>query len=227
MQIAIRIAIILIALLLVRLIRKRIKRLIFILILLLIAFWIYWIFNPSGAARLRYNLKTLPQRINSIVSNQSFLDYDKYKASIKDKANITISNIWDTIDNTIDNIKNPIVEFSKDNEFDSTTNDSTEKERSDTNSKEFEETKTNTTSKTFSIFPTFKNKNTSSTANITSSTNKPQNTNKPENSTSNVLNTINDYIDKNLTGNNQILVTVEYSEWESKPQKIIMETIKQ
>ena len=83
MQVVVWIVIILLALLLIWLLRKWIKRLIFIAILLCLAFFIYGLFNPSGASRLWYNIRTFPQRITSwISSNKEFLDYDTYKLDI-------------------------------------------------------------------------------------------------------------------------------------------------
>ena len=82
MQTIVWIVIILIAVLLIWCLRKWIKRLIFILIFLILAFFIYWIFSPSWASRLWYNVKTFPKRVNSWVSNQKFLDYDTYRLDI-------------------------------------------------------------------------------------------------------------------------------------------------
>ena len=82
MQVVVRIVIILVAILLIWLLRKWIKRLIFIVILLILAFFIYGLFNPSGASRLWYNVRTFPQRVSSWISNNSFMDYDSYRLDI-------------------------------------------------------------------------------------------------------------------------------------------------
>ncbi|MDR0860731.1 MAG: hypothetical protein LBO09_07335 [Candidatus Peribacteria bacterium] len=60
-----RIIIIAVVIVLLLLLRKYLKRLIFIIILLGLAFFIYGLFSPSGASRLRYGVKTFPQRMAS------------------------------------------------------------------------------------------------------------------------------------------------------------------
>lgn len=209
MQIAIRIAIILIALILIWLIRKRIKRLIFILLLLLIAFWIYWGFSPSWAARLWYNIRTFPARINGWVFNQDFLNYDKYKENIKDKTDDTLSSIWDFIDDSINTNNNSEIYIEGNQNNEKIENEVTKNNESE----DFNKTDESKPSKTFSIFPTFKNKLKNENSTSKSSWN-------TENS---VINSINKYIEKNLTDTNKIVVTVEYSE-DNTPKKIILET---
>lgn len=58
--------------------RRTLKRLIFILVLLAIAFFIYGLITPSGAAELRYNMKTFPQRMASWIGGAAYVPYAEY-----------------------------------------------------------------------------------------------------------------------------------------------------
>ncbi|MDR2541502.1 MAG: hypothetical protein LBD11_07260 [Candidatus Peribacteria bacterium] len=70
-----RIIIIAVGLVLVLFLKKYIKRLIFIVVLLGLAFFIYGLFSPSGASRLRYGVKTFPQRVASFFGGEVVLPY--------------------------------------------------------------------------------------------------------------------------------------------------------
>jgi len=71
-----RFLIILVVFLVLFLLRKFIKRLVFILVLLGVAFFIYGLFSPSGAAKLRYMVKTFPQEMASLFGGEAVLPYD-------------------------------------------------------------------------------------------------------------------------------------------------------
>ena len=101
MEVVIWIIIILIAVFLIWILRKWIKRIIFIVILLWLAFFIYWLFSPSGASRLWYNVRTFPQRVISwISSTKDFIDYDSYK--------LDISSVWAKDDEDLNNEVNSV-----------------------------------------------------------------------------------------------------------------------
>ncbi|MDR2416405.1 MAG: hypothetical protein LBD75_07610 [Candidatus Peribacteria bacterium] len=52
---------------------------IFILILLGITFFIYGLFSPSGAGKLRYYVKTFPQKVASLFGGDPYLSYDEFQ----------------------------------------------------------------------------------------------------------------------------------------------------
>ncbi len=66
-------------LLILYLFRNVIKRIIFFIILLAMAFFIYGLFSPSGADRLRYNIKNIPNMVASFFGGDDFISYDEYR----------------------------------------------------------------------------------------------------------------------------------------------------
>lgn len=216
MQVVIRIIIILVAIFLIRLLKKWIKRIIFILILLVLAFFIYWIFSPSWAARLRYNVRTFPSRVTSWISSQSFLDYDSYKLSLP--------SVWDKIDLNIGDEDSQDIENSdidENVEIGVKTDQETiniDEEKS--NSKDEEsETDSSETIKSFpkSVdfveLPTVEHKTQSKNDNVVTWYSK-----------SDILRIITKYIEDNLDDNTDILVNVEYDSETKDTQKITLQT---
>lgn len=216
MQVVIRIIIILVAIFLIRLLKKWIKRIIFILILLVLAFFIYWIFSPSWAARLRYNVRTFPSRVTSWISSQSFLDYDSYKLSLP--------SVWDKIDLNIGDEDSQDIENSdidENVEIEVKTDQETiniDEEKS--NSKD-EESETDS-AETIKSFP-------KSVDFVELSTVEHKTQSKNDNvvtwySKSDILRIITKYIEDNLDDNTDILVNVEYDSETKDTQKITLQT---
>lgn len=212
MQIIIWIIIILLVIFLIWLLRKWIRRIIFILILLALAFLIYWIFNPSWAARLWYNVRTFPQRITSwISSGKEFLDYDNYK--------LNIPSIWDKIDLKDDEIEKINLDEEIDNlETTKKKNDDKITTNIENNDKiEGQKIKTFPNSIQFIKIPKIEDsydpKAESQDFWILTWYSK-----------SDLFWVINNYLEKNLDDNTDILVTVKYEEYDTDPQKIILQT---
>ena len=65
-----RVIIIVVILLVLVLLRKFIKRLIFLIVLLAVTFFIYGLFSPSGASKLRDKLTNFPQWLASSLSGE-------------------------------------------------------------------------------------------------------------------------------------------------------------
>ena len=216
MQVVIRIIIILVAIFLIRLLKKWIKRIIFILILLVLAFFIYWIFSPSWAARLRYNVRTFPSRVTSWISSQSFLDYDSYKLSLPSVWDKIDLNIGDEDSQDIENSdidENVEIEVKTDQE---TINIDEEKgnskdEESETDSAET--IKSFPKSVDFVELPTVEHKTQSKNDNVVTWYSK-----------SGILRIITKYIEDNLDDNTDILVNVEYDSETKDTQKITLQT---
>jgi hypothetical protein len=62
--------------------RKFVKRLIFIIVLLGITFFIYGLFNPSGAGKIRYYVQTFPQKIASFLGGEPYLSYKEFQLTL-------------------------------------------------------------------------------------------------------------------------------------------------
>ena len=208
MNVFIWIVIIIIAILLFWILRKWIKRLIFIAILLCLAFFIYWLFSPSGASRLRYNVRTFPDRIQSWFSNKSFLDYDSYK--------LKLPLVWSDWDENADESENLKIEKSesvgKDEISQQEDANELEKnvEKSDSEEKSI---------KSFSSISSIKFVNLDKKLDSISHSGN----NLSWYSKSELLWIIGNYIEKNLKDDNEIVVTVEYVD-ESDLDKIILKT---
>ena len=216
MQVVIRIIIILVAIFLIRLLKKWIKRIIFILILLVLAFFIYWIFSPSWAARLRYNVRTFPSRVTSWISSQSFLDYDSYKLSLP--------SVWDKIDLNIGDEDSQDIENSdidENVEIEVKTDQETiniDEEKSNSKDEESETDSAETIksfpkSVDFVELPTVEHKTQSKNDNVVTWYSK-----------SDILRIITKYIEDNLDDNTDILVNVEYDSETKDTQKITLQT---
>lgn len=210
MQVMIWIIIIVITILIIRLLRRWIKRLIFIAILLILAFFIYWIFSPSGAGKLWYNIRTFPQRITSWISDKNFLDYESYKSSL--------SEIWDNIKSNLTD--DDIIEDSDekaDEENNLEPEDNSEKWKIETSTDNNGSENNNQPIKRFpkiTKFPDFpKSLNVKKTNTVVTWYSK-----------SDVLWIINWYIENNLDDDTDILVTVEYEDDYNDPEKIILQT---
>lgn len=182
------------------------------------AFFIYGIFSPSWAARLRYNVRTFPSRVTSWISNQSFLDYDSYKLSMP--------SIWDKIELNIgdeNSEDSEILDIDEKTEIDvNSEQENLDIKEEDINSKDKElETDVDEADKikafpksiNFIELPGIKGKSKSETDNILTWYSK-----------SDLLRIINKYIEKNLDDDTDILVTVEYDDETKDPQKIILQT---
>lgn len=189
------------------------------MILLVLAFFIYWIFSPSWAARLWYNVRTFPQRVTSWISSGSeFLDYDSYK--------LDVSDIWDKIWDKIGlGDDNKVEDLSSEDEIEVNT---TEVNSEDTDEKieETENQDVTTEKKSIKKFP-------KSVKFIEIPDLKVDD--KQENKTeiardltwyskSDLLWVINKYVERNLDDDTNILVTVEYEDDSSDPQKIVLQT---
>ena len=165
---------------------------------MVLAFFIYWIFNPSGASRLWYNVRTFPQRVTSWISDKTtFLDYDSYK--------LNLSDVWAKIkgDEDTSSVRDTDIEV-EDN-----TKKSEEKKEDKTEDK---------TIQSFSgLAPQF--------VEVQQPTKKLDSKNNPEwYSKSDLVGIIGNYVEKNLDDDTDILVTVEYTKDVSNPDKIILET---
>lgn len=212
MEILIWIIIIIVSILLIRFLRRWIKRLIFIAILLVLAFFIYWIFSPSWAGKLWYNIRTLPQRITSRVSDQNFMDYENYKLNLSKELDDIIS---DTSEN--ENEENLNDENDTIDEYKKSDSEENLDKKSDETSDDDNSLDDKPTIKAFPVIKKFPD--------IT----KPIKKNNSNGviswySKSDVLWIINWYIEKNLDDDTDILVTVEYEEDYNDPQKITLQT---
>ena len=213
-----------------RLLRRWIRRLIFILILFILAFLIYWIFNPSWAGRLWYNIRTFPTRIASwISSGTEFLDYDNYKLNIPsvwEKLDIWYSNddleILDNDDNELENdLENDIQPT--ENQSLENNNENTETRNRDSQTDKTPTIKAFPKSIKFIKMPWLNEKD--------KNENDEHEDEKQEDdelltwySKTDLLWIINKYIEKNLDDDTDILVTVEYEDENSSPNKIILNT---
>ena len=172
---------------------------IFIAILLVLAFFIYGIFNPSGASRLWYNVRTFPQRVTSWISDKKeFLDYDSYK--------LNLSDVWAKIkwEEDTSSVRNSDVEVKED------TQKSEEKK---------EEKSEEKTIQSFSgLEPQF--------VEVQQPTKKPISKDTVDNwySKTDLIWIVGKYIENNLDDDTDILVTVQYTKDASDPDKIILET---
>ncbi len=208
MQILIWVIIIIVAIFLIRLLRRWIKRLIFIAILLVLAFFIYWIFNPSWAGKLWYNIRTLPQRITSKISNQNFINYEEYKSNL--------SEIWDKIKlNTNGDEPNKISNNKEDTELQNN-NENDNNKKNETTTDESKHSDNENTLQTFPEMIKFSN-----LINFVENDNNNVNTWYKK---SDLLWIINSYIQNHLNDNTDILVTIEYEDDYNDPQKIILQT---
>ena len=182
------------------------------------AFFIYGIFSPSWAARLRYNVRTFPSRVTSWISSQSFLDYDSYKLSMP--------SIWDKIELNIgdENLENSeILDIDEKTEIDvNSEQENLDIKEEDINPKdkeleidvdEADKIKSFPKSINFIELPSIKGKSKSETDNVLTWYSK-----------SDLLKIINKYIEDNLDDDTDILVGVEYDEETKDPQKIILQT---
>lgn len=168
---------------------------------------IYGFISPSWAARLWYNLRTFPDRVSSRLSQQEFLDYDSYKEWKK--------LIWLDEDENTSN--------SSDVEKGESDTDNSDKIDSDLDSKQDSKNDIVDVDSTSSSSNTSSDSQTSNFLN-TSDTEKSQE--KPTlsgYSKSDLLWVIWNYIQNNLDDNNDILVTIEYSD-DNDPEKIILKT---
>lgn len=224
MQVVIWIVIILVAIFLIWLLKRWIKRLIFILILLALAFFIYWIFSPSWAARLWYNVRTFPQRVASWISSGSeFLDYDSYK--------LDVSSIWDKIwdkiglwdeEAEIEDLDSSTEISDKSETIEVDTKIDREKQEIKSEEYKNEETSQDEGIQTIKSFP--KSVDFVEVPNIGKETRSENFWPFEWRSKVDLLWIINKYIEKNLDDDTDILVTVEYEEGNKNPQKIILQT---
>ena len=182
------------------------------------AFFIYWIFSPSWAARLRYNVRTFPSRVTSWISSQSFLDYDSYKLSLP--------SVWDKIDlnigdensediqisDTDENIENDVKVKQEDVGFEEE-NDNLKIEEVGADSDKAEVIKSFPKSVNFVELPNTEHKPEQKNGNVLTWYSK-----------SDLLRIINKYVEDNLDDDTNILVTVEYDSETKDPQKIILQT---
>ena len=166
------------------------------------AFFIYGIFNPSGASRLWYNVRTFPQRVTSWISDKKeFLDYDSYK--------LNLSDVWAKI---------------KWNEETTSVRNSDVKEEGnvqksdDKKENKAEERVEEKTIQSFSgLAPQF--------VEVQQIETKSEWKDKSEwYSKSDLIWIIGNYVEKNLDDDTDILVTVEYTKDVWSPNKIILET---
>lgn len=204
MQVVARIVIILVAILLIWLLRKWIKRLVFIIILLALAFFIYGIFNPSGASRLWYNVRTFPQRIYSWISDKAFINYDAYRLDIS-----SVWAVWEEENNEtdIDRVRN-VTSSSRDASTRVTPNKKWNKENSwDNTIQSFANLEPTITGLSWLKNPIL-DKNEIVTWY----------------SKTDVLGIIGKYIESNLDDDTDILVTVEYEDDYNNPNKIVLQT---
>ena len=217
MQIIIWIVIAFLVVFLIWLLRRWIRRIVFILILLGIAFFIYWVFNPSWASRLWYNVRTFPQRLTSWFSDQTFLDYDNYKidmSSIWDKIDVDFSDEGDTEDlnDKIDkDLDKNIVNDKKYNKK----NDDESVKKSDSKSR---------SSTTIKPFP-----NTIKFVKMPELISRDVNYDKDAPiltwySKSDLMWIVSRYIETNLDADTNIFVTIEYEDSSLKPDRIILKT---
>ena len=164
---------------------------------MVLAFFIYGIFNPSGASRLWYNVRTFPQRVTSWISDKKeFLDYDSYK--------LNLSDVWAKIkwNEETTSVRNPDVKEEE--------NVQKSDDKKDNNTEE-------KTIQSFSgLAPQF--------VEVQQPANKPASKDTVWYSKTDLVWIIGKYVEKNLNDDTDILVTVEYTKDVSNPDKIILET---
>ena len=227
MQVLIRVVIVILAVFLVWILRRWIRRLIFILILLCLAFLIYWLFSPSWAARLWYNVRTFPQRVTSWFSSQTFLDYDSYKLELP-----TIEWLKESM---IENKDDVINRFNDDNgenleidkqggedlgkwyDFDGGIDDPNNKQ-------EVESQNSGKWIKNMDKIERFPEASIMKFIKIPTIDGKVNNKFLSWYSKGDLLWIIDKYIDENLDDDVDILVTVEYEENDDNPDRIILQT---
>ena len=183
-----------------------------------LAFFIYWLFSPSWAARLWYNVRTFPQRVTSRFSSQTFLDYDSYKLDVPSIG----EKIWDKID-----LSGGDNEDSDWDKVDTHTNETSEVDNNDSERNENSENEKNEEEQVIKSFPRTIDFIKLPSLNITDT---PKN-DSPKNgsqiswySKSDLIWVINKYLENNLDNETDILVTVEYEDDFADPQKIILQT---
>ncbi len=222
MQVLVWIVIILVVIFLIWLLKRWIKRLIFIIILLVLAFFIYGIFSPSWAAKLWYNVRTFPNRVTSwISSGKEFLDYDTYKSKVSSIWDEIWDKIWDTISWVTDEIGEIDLSDNVDIDVDSVENKWIEENK---NVENVEKDDKSQSAQTIKSFPTHIKFVEISGSNL--KTGIESGWVLTWYSKSDLLWVINKYIENNLDDDTDILVTVEYEDDSSDPQKIILQTQK-
>ena len=192
--------------------------------MLVLAFFIYWIFNPSGAARLRYNVRTFPQRMAGWMwSTKEFLDYDNYKSKI--------SSIWDSIWDKVESIGDGIENLGDKIDIDVDIEDNSDKAYKVEEKNEVKDIEINEIEKSDKDWKTIRSfaKNTSLKFVDVKSFETEKSGHQDENiltwySKSDLFWIINTYIEKNLDDDTDILVTVEYEGDSNDPQKITLQT---
>lgn len=212
MQVLVRIVIILLVILLIWLLRRWIKRLIFIAILLCLAFFIYWLFSPSWASRLWYNVRTFPRRVTSWVSDQNFLDYDSYKL-----------NIWSS--SSKEEKADDVDDADADDTYEKTPDIESDVDVQDSNAEIKQEREDREESNKWEKFESLRN------IKITEKLSKflePKNYNEDIEESpltwytkTDLLKIVSSYVEKNLDKNTDILVTIQYED--DEPQKIILQ----
>jgi len=196
--------------------------------LLVLAFFIYGIFNPSGAARLWYNVRTFPQRMAWWMwSTKEYLDYNTYKSKI--------SSIWDNIwDSISDGIWDKInlgwnseiegLDFEDELDMDVDSYD----DKKDSEVIESENIGDSSERQSIKAFPKFVKFIDIPQLDVEKKSGNKSDGSLPLTwySKSDLIWVINKYIEKNLDDDTDILVTVEYEDDSSDPQKIILQTQK-
>ena len=168
---------------------------------------IYGFISPSWAARLWYNLRTFPDRVSSRLSQQEFLDYDSYKEWKK--------LIWLDED---ENTSKP-----SDTEQGESDTDDSDRRGSDLDSKEDSKNDTIDADSTSASSKASSDSQTSDFVDTTDTTNSQEKPTLSGYSKSDLLWVIWSYIQNNLDDNNDILVTIDYSD-DNDPEKIILKT---
>ena len=223
MQVVVWIVLILVVIFLIWLLKRWIKRLIFIIILLVLAFFIYGIFSPSWAAKLWYNIRTFPNRVTSwISSSKEFLDYDSYTSKISSIWDDISDKIWDKIGWVTDEIGEiGEIELGDKTDIDvvSVENKWIEDNKSVENVKKDDKSQTAQTIKSFPTHIKFVE-----IPGLNWESNIESGWVLTWYSKSDLLWVINKYIENNLDDDTDILVTVEYEDDTSDPQKIILQT---
>ena len=198
--------------------------------MLCLAFFIYWIFNPSWASRLWYNIRTFPQRVTSWISDKSFLDYDSYKLDLKD--------VWDEIEESVtkhlddeedENVVDDeltddgeILDVKEDDSVDENKDKNSNKNNDkDNNGKDKKNSKSKNTIKSFPKSIRFVEM---PGVNGISWSKEDVSSFWYWYSKSDILSIVSEYIEDNLDENTNILVTVEYEEDSSNPERIILRT---
>ena len=187
------------------------------MILLVIAFFIYWIFNPSWASRLWYNVRTFPQRITSwMSSSKEFLDYESYKIKTP------LDDLTDNNDNFVGDVLDSDIPDEKEKDIKEDENKVKEEDENEEKLK-IEESDENEEWKKIRWFPKSIDFISIPEINYVSSETISWLT---WYSKSDLLWVINKYLEENLDDDTDVLVTVEYDDESSDPQKIILQTRK-